>query len=100
MNTTAIPGWGARPSDLPLIGERPRPKPETHEVITAFANRQPALRDWLLQRAAEYRAAAPSWPPAIIEFAAARDLVIYQLQRPLPEIIELLQVCSGARSTN
>lgn len=95
-----FPGWGEIPPlDLQLNGTRPRPDATTQRVLVDFATRQPPLRQWLEHRAAAYHVAAPTWPRDVVIFAAARDAAMYQLRRPVLQIVELLAILdTGARS--
>lgn len=98
MTNPPCPGWQAVPPlDLPLDPAMPEPTAEQRARLADYLLRQGAgqpgaLADWLACRESAY-AAGPGreWEAALIAYAAARDVVCWQLSRSEREVLDLLE---------
>lgn len=88
-------GWqSVPPSDLPPVALKPNPTIEQRELVIAYQSRQCAnrqLREWLTNRKATYYSTiAKTWDCGLLAYAAARDAACWQLNRPEPQVCDLL----------
>jgi hypothetical protein len=72
--------------ELPLALVRPTVTDRDGELLVEFFTRQPvAVVQWILAQADRYGTAAPHWqPPALREYAAALDALLWQWEGTLP----------------
>lgn len=107
LDSPPCPGWQAvPPHNLPLDPATPEPTPEQRARLMDYLLRQGAgqsgaLADWLAIRKGEY-AAGPGreWNSALVAYAAARDVVCWQLKRDVEEACDLLAGCEEAAKAN
>jgi hypothetical protein len=94
---STIPGWGqCPPPEWPLKGDLPRPSEHVYDAIMDFVQRQPALKDWLAFRTAQYRTAGFAWSAKEHAYAAARDAACWQLRRSPAQVYLVLHGCKVA----